>query len=704
MAGPLKTAVVTVKSTLELTADWFEITTPTGSPPFRAAAPDATVAAITLGYRENGVPQTVLVLENGVIDEWGLSFTPVSVMGALRGRNQAAKALDTYFNMLYVVNPSTGQALACGTTPPGTLVLQPENIGPAMASTIAQAACAKAGLTLQWEVRDYALAENFSAHGRVIDTIRELVKPWDLVGPFKVDIYLRGTLLVVKHRTPPPPPLNLPARVDYPQVPPVAFPLVPAEYTFTMADAKRTGLTLRRRRLLRIGQVTLHGKSGIGGSGGQAVEETVDEDTTFDQYNLPQQTTITKTKRLTPSKLVLHTERWVYIYAAGSLPRRRFLVTEEVTDYNYGDDTVLAYALIAPSLFAFLGAPGSGGTWATPGLRGWQITAFNAAGETTGSALVTVNVNDVTAAVTLSWNTIVGALGYNLYRNDAPGNPFSAASLLTSVGNATTSFIDVGGATSAGSPPGANGTGTIPVPASDRLHDQHVVKTERVFFGPFDQLVEIGRTTRFEDTGYTRDACGFLTMQTTVESIATSPIPGGTAKVPLRSVVKHWRIIGPERVELRTTRYTANGDTFTPTGSDTLVAGGFPPDGPGRSGAGGIGSADTITQTATISTEPTAQPLDFSTPLTLDDLNFILTLLAASDNLWEWEALFSGVAMPWLQTGQVLQFSGLIGEDGLPIDLPPLVITEVETVGDESRQEASLTQPTVRAFGYTKVQ
>jgi hypothetical protein len=715
----LKTSVVTHRSTLELTADWFEIATPTGSPPFRTAAPDATVEAIDLGYRENGVPVTVRVLAGGIIDEWGLAFTPVSIIGAIRGRNQAAKALDTYFNMLYVVNPSTGQALACGTAPPGGLVLQPENIGPALASTIAQAACTAAGLTLQWEIRDYALTQNFSAHGRVIDTIKALAAPWDLVGPFKVDIVLRGTVLVVKHRTPPPPPLNLPARVDYPQVPAVLFPLVPADYAFTMADARRTGLTLKRRRLQRIGQVTLHGSSGLaGGAGGQSEETTTDEFTTVDQYGLPQQTTVTTVRQLVPSHLVLHTSRQVYMYVArgassGGGPRRRLLVTLEDTTYNYGADTVLAYKLIAPSLFAFLGAPGSGGTWGSPGLRGWQITAFNGLGETTGSVLVTVNVNDVTATVTLSWNTIVGALGYRLYRNDAPGNPFSAASLLTEVGNAKTSFIDVGGATSAGSPPGANGTGTISVPASDRLNDQHVVRTEIVYVGSTDptalfDFVEIARQTLFEDTGYVRDACGFLSMQTTVESVAVAAATGGApAEKPknliLGSVVKQWRVVGPERVELRTTRYTSNGERFTPTGSDTLVAGGFPPDGPGRSGAGGIGSAETIVQTATISTEPTAQPLDFSTPLTLDDLNFILTLLAASDNLWEWEAQFSGVAMPWLQTGLVLQFSGLRGEDGLPIDLPPLVVTEVETVGDQSRQEASLTQPTVRAFGYTKV-
>lgn len=694
----------TVRSTLERTADYWEIALANPSPILRERTRNQPVAAVAFGYREQGVPKTVRFINGGIAAEWEITFTPTGIVGAIRGRDKAGQALDTQFRQEFVVDSTTGllTTLGCGTAPPSSTPTGPTVLGAATAKTVAQAAATAAELILDWQVRDYTLVKNFSARGTVLETIRQLVQPWDLPGPFAVDIFVRGSTLVVKHRTQPPAPLALPASSDYPQVPVVPFPATPVEWPFTMADAKRSGLSIRVRSLQRVGQVTFHGKSdgSLDGPGGQTRIEETEELTTKDQFEQPQQQTITTTHKLVPWNLALDSTRRVYWFVQTAVGRKRILVTEEFTTYNYGPETVLVPSLLKPNpLVAGLSGPGAGGAWASAASRGWRITALNATGETLASAEAVVTIGDTTRIVTLTWPTVAGATGYRLYRTDTPGI-YGSASLLAQLGMAT-SYTDSGAATGGGSLPTANTVATIPVPATDRLTSQNVRRVQHgvLVDTTTGSSADVTVVTLFEDTGYVYDECGFCKEQSTMESYANAAV----GKTATSRVVKHWRVIGPERVELRTTRYSAGLDgSFTPLSpSDTLIAGGYPPDGPGRhSGPGGTDGSDTIVQTATISSEPTAVPVEATFEnLTLDDLNFIITLLAAGDSLWEWEANFVGVAMPWLQTGATIRFTDLRGEDLLPLELPPMIVTEMETRGEPTR----LTQPTVRAFGWTKV-
>ncbi len=103
-----------------------------------------------------------------------------------------------------------------------------------------------------------------------------------------------------------------------------------------------------------------------------------------------------------------------------------------------------------------LSAPGAGGVWAAAQVYGWKITALNAIGETIGSAEVTVNVNDLTKTVTLTWTTVPGATSYKIYRTATAG---TYTSPVFRSSTAATTFVDDGSAVSSGAPPTANTTG-----------------------------------------------------------------------------------------------------------------------------------------------------------------------------------------------------------------------------------------------------
>lgn len=118
-------------------------------------------------------------------------------------------------------------------------------------------------------------------------------------------------------------------------------------------------------------------------------------------------------------------------------------------------------ATISPpwDMAAVLGPPADGGVWGTTGTRGWVVTATNATGETVRSDEVTVNVDNTTKRVTVSWKQVTGATGYKVYRTATPGT-YAANNLRATIGSgATISYVDDGSATGAGVPPGSNTTG-----------------------------------------------------------------------------------------------------------------------------------------------------------------------------------------------------------------------------------------------------
>jgi hypothetical protein len=111
------------------------------------------------------------------------------------------------------------------------------------------------------------------------------------------------------------------------------------------------------------------------------------------------------------------------------------------------------------NVVATLGAAGGGGVWSLVGQYFWVVTAVNATGETTASLEVTVNVDVTSKRVTLTWTQVTGATGYLVYRSATSGAYVTPCLVATVSGGATTTYIDGGGALSAGAPPNANTTG-----------------------------------------------------------------------------------------------------------------------------------------------------------------------------------------------------------------------------------------------------
>lgn len=725
------------RASLEFVADTFDVEVATAGR-FNDRGP-AKFLTLDVGYLdETNTPVTVRQVDAGRIEEWEVQFTPRAITGFIRGRDQAARLLDTYMNQIYGPNQNVVTPLNCGQTTQTVSLPPPQSLGPAPASQIAKAACDLAGLTLLWQVRDYTVNSSFSATGRCVDVIKKLVEPWSLIAPFKVDVFLRGTTLVVRHRFPPPVPLDLPESSAYPPVPPVPFPDPPAEFTMTLAQARRTGLKLKVRLLTRIGQVTFRGSTTL------SVSSTV----------------VTYADRGTTT-------------AAGSPP------------------TTAATAGFTLTLS--LSGPGGGGTFPATGAYHYVVVAYDVNGAVLAVSLDgVITVDDITKAVVVTWATIPKAVVYKIFR--APTSPVSseATALLQTVAGATqlpapppstlpftqdfpddASTFDVWGlpltvshtvyhylmpdqvlavsetqtwriafgerflvheekltntyTATLPKPPTTPPWGALPTspppstapvitpPTYDAngqptgplwLVAQHVTRKEHVhtiFFdsrgGRFDNVFELVE----EETGYAYDpACGWLLKQTTVATNQINPYKSTMTEVT-------YRMVQPLVTEQVTTRSTWNGTAWIIRQRETHMGAGYPPNGPGRSGTSSLGPSSTtigtIAQTGTIAAgEPTAQALDYSNEnLSLADLNFILTLAAAADNLYEWEAQFTGVAMPFLHTGDRLKLTGLVDHVGTPIPVPTMIITETETVADESKSRAELTMPILRAFGYTRV-
>ena len=83
----------------------------------------------------------------------------------------------------------------------------------------------------------------------------------------------------------------------------------------------------------------------------------------------------------------------------------------------------------------------------------YVVTALGANGETMPSNEQTVTTTAANQEVVVSWTAVAGATGYKIYRSTTSGS-YASPSLLTTISSgATTSFIDVGTATTVGTPP-----------------------------------------------------------------------------------------------------------------------------------------------------------------------------------------------------------------------------------------------------------
>lgn len=114
------------------------------------------------------------------------------------------------------------------------------------------------------------------------------------------------------------------------------------------------------------------------------------------------------------------------------------------------------------------------------------------------------------------------------------------------------------------------------------------------------------------------------------------------------------------------------------------------------------GSSTNVEVRTVLNTLPCDAPFSYSNPnLSLQDLQFLNSLFVAADAFdFEWEVMFTGVAMPWLQKGLIIQITGFTDADGNPVTLPPVYITEARSTYDESKKDASYTTQ-CRAFAWT---
>src|ERR1700761_7987038 len=131
---------------------------------------------------------------------------------------------------------------------------------------------------------------------------------------------------------------------------------------------------------------------------------------------------------------------------SGSSNKPQFLVVSAFVEFTprlapgdmeYVANLDLGVTLAAPSgLIAT--SSGTGGSFAA-GTYFWVVTAVDANGETTKSNEVQTVLTGSTSSVALSWNTVDGATGYNVYRGTSTTNENKLITTVT-----TTSYTDTG--------------------------------------------------------------------------------------------------------------------------------------------------------------------------------------------------------------------------------------------------------------------
>lgn len=225
-----------IDSTMEYVSDQFRFEKP-GSTTARAAS---RVDRVTLRHGlldGSNAQQLITQITNAIIDEYEITIDEGSIVERIRGRDQGASLLEKTYKQLYRRSPIT-VPISKVLPPPGVPEVV-EQIGRFKASQIAKDACKAVGLELSWGCRDYELLTDFSSNGSIISVLRTLVKPWDLVAPFKVDIYIQGTTVMIVPRS---------------------YPFTRIDFSSSLKNAKRTQFIIRKRPTRPFGLVVLRGQ------------------------------------------------------------------------------------------------------------------------------------------------------------------------------------------------------------------------------------------------------------------------------------------------------------------------------------------------------------------------------------------------------------------------------------------------------------
>lgn len=95
-----------------------------------------------------------------------------------------------------------------------------------------------------------------------------------------------------------------------------------------------------------------------------------------------------------------------------------------------------------------LSGAGAGGVWSGTGNQFYRVAALDSTGALLATSIeATVNVDDTTKTVTVSWVAVPGAASYNVYRSTVSG-VYTSPALRANV--VASPFVDVGGAVTAG--------------------------------------------------------------------------------------------------------------------------------------------------------------------------------------------------------------------------------------------------------------
>lgn len=548
-----------IDSTLELVADHFTAEV-NGSDVFVQASPVDRVD-FTLGILDGTQVKTISQIKQGVIDEYELTITPKNISGTIRGRDPSALILDRYFKKRYVRLPAP--TVVSEVVP--TIGAIPEVQGRFTMAEIAAEVVGSVGLTLSFETINYELLATFEAVGRVVDILRNLIRPWTHVEPFRTDIYLVDQTVILRQRP---------------------FPVVSPTYTLTLDQIRRNQLTIRRRATRKVGILTLRGAQ-------VAAALTDDPDNAL-------------------------TGGFLNLFLSGEQ-------TEEETQENFAPPGQLQSIITTVSVFRM------------PSHVLLRSTKTEFTRDGNGLIMKTRE------KITNNWQSVP------MDSSGPQGQPKQLDSLIT----------------------------------RERI-DQ---SDPSLVFRHWDT----------EEIGYSYDGNGFETGETT--RLRTLDL-GNNVFVDAKMTIKTLRPKGSLLVEQITTDYTFNTDEqrFEFDKRNTQTQGGFPPGGPGRGipvsrGEGGqpnIGGSRQIELITQLSADADAEDIEISdSNLSLANLQTILNQFAAAQGLIEWEQSFSGIGMPFIQRGKTVGFIGVFDENGIPIQLPAGIITEVRSNYSEGTGEGN---------------
>ena len=183
----------TTRSNIQLPSDEFEAEV-------EETAFGSLGGAITLeaGYvDQDGQPHTVAVGGGTITENVGVVRKDSAVL-TVRGSTALDNPLFKIYQMRFLVPPVDPAALAVepgGVNDPTSPAYIPYTIGTFTAKKIAAMAGCGA-----WSAQDYTMRADFTANGRLIDILNQLVAPFQMAEATKSDIFVYGGMVVVQQR------------------------------------------------------------------------------------------------------------------------------------------------------------------------------------------------------------------------------------------------------------------------------------------------------------------------------------------------------------------------------------------------------------------------------------------------------------------------------------------------------------------------